>query len=499
LTATTAVRDRSKLTLPGEPFTLEHFAAWAGRHELDNDEPWLLDEFERRFAEDVFAGFPICWLVVPEGNGKTTFVAGLADYVIEFKESAYVPVAASSRDQAEWIYRQAEGFVYRGNRDDVFTCLEGYRRIRCDGMGSRIQVFAADDRSGDGIIPGGIAVLDELHRHRDLKLYETWKGKLKKRDAQIVVISTAGEVGSEFEEERTRLRQEATVVQREGCFTRAESWLGDRRLSVLHDWAVPEDGDLDDLGLVKQANPASSITVESLTEKRAMVRNDQHWSRFTCNRSARSIQAAIAEKEWFGAESKERIPEGSSVVAGLDLGWKYDTTALVPLWVRDQAFRLFGAAEILTPPRDGTLMSPRLVEEAIMRVHRRNPIRMLVMDMTDGAQLASWCTDELGIPVMDRGQTRSFQVMDYARFTEALREGWLYHSGDPGLTRHVLNAVAKVLPGGDIVFERPSSSRGGSGRVQQSREVDALDAATMAHTFAAAELTTPASDGWRGL
>jgi hypothetical protein len=27
---------------------------------------------------------------------------------------------------------------------------------------------------------------------------------------QILVISTAGEVGSEFEEERTRLRQEAT-------------------------------------------------------------------------------------------------------------------------------------------------------------------------------------------------------------------------------------------------------------------------------------------------
>jgi phage terminase large subunit-like protein len=70
-------------------------------------------------------------------------------------------------------------------------------------MDSRIQVFASDDRTGDGVIPGGIAILDELHRHRDLKLYETWKGKLKKRDAQIIVISTAGEVGSEFEEERT--------------------------------------------------------------------------------------------------------------------------------------------------------------------------------------------------------------------------------------------------------------------------------------------------------
>jgi hypothetical protein len=45
----------------------------------------------------VFAGFKICWLVVPEGNGKTTFVGGLADYTIEFRESAYVPVAASAQ------------------------------------------------------------------------------------------------------------------------------------------------------------------------------------------------------------------------------------------------------------------------------------------------------------------------------------------------------------------------------------------------------------------
>jgi hypothetical protein len=35
------------------------------------------------------------------------------------------------------------------------------------------------------------------------------------------------------------------------------------------------------------------------------------------------------------AVSKERIPAGVPVSLGLDLGWKYDTTALVPLWVRD--------------------------------------------------------------------------------------------------------------------------------------------------------------------
>jgi phage terminase large subunit-like protein len=168
-----------------------------------------------------------------------------------------------------------------------------------------------------------------------LKLYETWKGKLKKRDAQIIVISTAGEVGSEFEEERERLRQEATRVEQVGCFTRAETWLDGRPLSVIHDYALPEDGDINDLELVKEANPASSVTVETLREKRAMVRNDQHWSRFTCNRSARSSRRRLRRRSG-SARCEERIPEGVPVIAGLDLGWKYDTTALVPLWVRDR-------------------------------------------------------------------------------------------------------------------------------------------------------------------
>jgi phage terminase large subunit-like protein len=476
------------LAVPGvAPFTLDHFRSWAFEHELDNDEPWVLEEFEERFAADVFSGIPICWLVVPEGNGKTTFVAGLALYIIEHKPSAYVPVAASARDQAEWIYRQAEGLVYRSDRRREFKCLEGYRRIRCDGMGSRIQVFAADDRSGDGIIPGGIAVLDELHRHRDLGLYETWKGKLRKRNAQLVVISTAGEVGGEFELERERLRQSSSEVDRDGCFVRAVASLGEKRLSVLHDYAVPEDGDIDDLVQVKAANPASYVTIESLLEKRAMVRNDQHWSRFTCNRASRGTAAAITEAEWFGAAVDEEIPVGVPVWLGLDVAWKWDTTAAVPLWVRDDEFRLLGPASILTPPRNGNSLDPNLVEKMLLDIHARNPVHTVVMDTSSAEQLGEWIGQHLNATVVDRQQTNPLAVLDYDRFMEALRMGWLFHTGDPGLTQHALNAVARILPLGDARFDRPHQSRRDN-RQQDVRVIDALVAAAMAHSTAFAEV-----------
>ena len=478
-----------------EPFTVEHFRVWAEAHELDNGEPWMVEDYFAHFLEDVFAGFMLCWLVVPEENAKTTNVSGLSLYVIEHTTSAYVPVAASARDQAEWIYRQAEGFVKRSERRE-FTCLEGYRRIRYDRLGSRIQVFAADDRSGDGIIPGGIAVLDELHRHRDLKLYRTWAGKLRKRKAQLVVISTAGEVGSEFEIERTRLRQEATHLQRRGrCYARAEHWLDERALAVLHDYAVPEDGDIEDLSLVKEANPFSGVTLETLREKRAMTGSVQHWSRFTCNRAVRTEQAAIQEGEWHLALTDEQIPEGEPVWLGLDVAWKWDTTALVPLWMRDPEFRLLGPAVVLQPPRDGSSLDPNLVEQALLTIHERNPLHTVVMDVTRAEQLAEWIRLTLGAEVIERSQGNAAGAEDYERFMEALRLRWLKHTGDLTLTRHVFNAIARVLPGGGMRFDRPKSSRSGESE-QARRVIDALIAAAMVHSIASADLNAEVTPLW---
>jgi hypothetical protein len=50
---------------------------------------------------------------------------------------------------------------------------------------------------------------------------------------------------------------------------------------------------------------------------------------------------------------------------------------------------------------------------------------------------------------------------------DALRNGWLLHSGDAGLTSHVLNAIAAILPLGDAKFERPSQTRQSASRAAE--------------------------------
>ena len=475
------------------PFTLDHFKAWAYELELDNGEPWIVEPFFGAFLGDYFAGIPECWLVVPEGNTKTTSLAGLAIYLLEYRRRAGIPWAASSRDQAEIGYRQAEGFVLGSKRLKSFMkCQEGYRRIKNLDTAGRIQVFAADDNTGDGIIPTD-AFLDELHRHRSLKLYRTWSGKLGKRGGQLATISTAGEPGGEFEETRARIRKSTPVVERSSCFTRCRS---DR--VVLHDWAVPEEGDVEDLALVKAANPFSGITIESLRAKReSPTMTLSHWRRFACNLPTRADEAAITEAEWYAAKTDEHIPEGLPKACGLDVAWKWDTTALVPFWWRDDEYRLLGPATILEPPRNGSMLDPERVKKALRDEHAKGPIHTLVMDTSRAEDIASWAESELGCTVVDRGQSNSFAIDDYDRFMEALRQGWLKHTGDQGLTEHCLNAIARTLEYGDTRFDRPKQARQVTNEAARRRVIDALTAAAMVHSVAVADnATVEAPEPW---
>lgn len=469
-----------------EPFTVEHFVAWALLLELDTGEPWVVEQFFADFLVDYFDGTPENWLIVPEGNTKTTSLAGLSLYLLEHRRMAWIPWAASSRDQAEIGYRQAEGFVVRSPRlRQIMKCQEGYRRIKNLVSGGRIQVFAAGDEHADGIIPTD-AFIDELHRHKNLRLYRTWRGKLEKRSGQLAAISTAGEPGGEFEETRELIRQSVPVIERRPGFVHCRS----EQIS-LHEYAVAEGDDYEDMAIVKLANPFSQVTVEALKRKRATpTMTVPHWRRFVCNLPTREISAAITEAEWENAVSHEPWPDGEPIDLGLDLGWKVDPTAMVPLWMPDIDTRLLGAAAILTPPGDGSSLDPDLVKNALYEIHLRNPIGLVVMDPTRGEQLAVWIEREIGAMVVERQQTPALLAQDFARFMEGLRNGVLKHTGDPGLTRHALNASQKILPRGDSVFERPARSRGGGLELNTRRVVDALDAAAMVHSVRVATLET---------
>lgn len=477
---------------PLRPWTVDHFRAYAKRLILDTGQPWLVEDFQCDVVADAFAGHPEVWDVVPEGNGKSTLMGGFALYHADYTPDAMVLLAAASRDQCGILLGQASGFVYRSpgfhwTRQQPrgrFRVFEGHRRIVSKRMGGRIQVYSADERTGDGVL-FTLALIDELHRHRDLKLYRTWVGKLDKRDGQVVVISTAGEPGGEFEE---------TISSARATGKATETRDGHERIvaedMVLHRWAVPENGNIEDLEVVKAANPFSGVTTESLKRKRRRPSmTTAHWRRFTCNQPARGDDAAINAQEWQRALTARQPKAGERIFGvGIDLGWTWDTTAIVPLWIPEPGVRVLLDATIIVPPRDGTSTPPSRIQNALREIHTEHPFEVAAIDRAAGGeQLSEWLENELGCKVIVYTNGNVEQARIAQRFYEGLRgepEPFLQHTGHDELTRHVLNARARILPHGDPVFDRPVQSR--SARTQDQRVIDGLIAGSMIHDAAVA-------------
>jgi phage terminase large subunit-like protein len=334
-------------------------------------------------------------------------------------------------------------------------------------------MMARPGRRRIGVIPFPFAIVDELHRHDDLRLYSLWKGKLRKRGGQILTISTAGEPETPFENTRDEIRRRATKRDRKGGHLRAEG-----PGLVLHEWMVASDELCNDMAAVKAANPLWSITEKTLTEDFASPTMDMgDWKRLKCNRPTRSVISAITDKEWDDAQVDEDFRAGADLDIGLDIAFKWDTTAGAPLWVGPK-YRLLGAPFILVPPRDGSSLHPDEIKNALLELAHGYKVGTVVMDMERAADIASWIEDEMGITVIDRGQTNKLACADYEAFMDGLRNGTLKHTGDPGLRAHVLNAIARRLPGGDHRFDRPTASRRSVG-AQDRRVIDALTAAAM--------------------
>jgi hypothetical protein len=470
-----------------KPFTLEHFRLYAEQLVLDNDEPWELEDFQAEIVSDIFAGFKEVWILLPEGNAKTTLMSGLALYGLDYTLDPWIPIGAAAQEQARILHEQAAGFVRRsGLEGNRFKVYDGYLRIvSVVNGGVGIKVYSADKATGDGVIPAPYCFVDEGHRARDLGLYRTWKGKLRKRGAQIIMASTAGEPETDFEKTRDHIREKATKRSRATSYLRAEG-----QNVVMHEFKVESTEKANDLELVKAANPLSTVSIPDLREKLESPTLDrgQDWIRMTCNIPSRRSESAITDREWDEADvglSEWDAIAGESVDVGLDVAWKWDTTALASLH-KGAEYRLLGPARILVPPRDGSTLHPDEIKSSFLELAEANPILTVIMDTSKAEDLHAWLEDELGVEVIEWGTSNRFAVQDYNNVMDGLRNGTLKHTGDAGLRAHAMNAVARRLPGGDYRFDRPNASRG-SATQQDRRVIDALTAAGMVTSLSARE------------
>ena len=460
------------------PFTLKHWRAWCSDLVLDTGDTFKPQGFQDEFVKDLFAGWPECWLIVPEGNGKTTLLAALALYHTEHHPFAVVPVAAASKEQAEIMYRQAEGFVLRSPRmyqivhSDLqaikgkqktevpaFQCLEGYRRIN-HYQGGRIQIFAADDRTGDGVIPT-LGIIDEPHRQRDLSLYRTWSGKLLKRDGQIAAISTSGEPGSDFELTRRRILDSADTRKRKGAHTRVTT-----KRVILHDWSLPEGADADDIRAVKRANPLKAITVPMLREKReSPTMTMHHWLRFVCNRPTMDTDTWLgpdAVAIWGGLTNPSGFEAGAPTWIGVDIALKRDTSAVVAVQRRTlerdgEAVEGHHAKCRIWAPVPGLPVDTTDIMQHLREMAALYDVQAISFDPRFFDVPAKYLEDE-GLPMVEYPQSVERMTVAIGGLYEAIMASQLTHDADELFEQHILNAVPRFNDRGFTLTK--SRSRG---------------------------------------
>lgn len=516
------------------PHSLDHFDAFCRRFiVLDNGLPLILEAFQRELLKDFFAfgvlraelvdfsGTQEILVLLPKKNGKTTLLAALAIYHLIYTPDAACYIAASARDQAKIMYDQACGFV---ERKDPRTGLllpqaqelqkrlvlkKGTREIRSRRDNGVIWVLSGDKDTADGVIPT-LALVDELHRHKDGgALYGVLADGLGPRNGQIFTISTAGE---SMRSALGRIRRKADklphIERRDGVYTYAcSSSTGNLPPAfVMHEYALNAKDDRRNLEIVKRANPLSTNTLEKLRTRRdSPTMTPSRWARFACGLWVQGDDAAVSGVDWIEC-AKQGLKLGKKWL-GVDLGWRWDTTAIVPFEVIDAQRGRFGVPTILVPPRNGGTLPVDDVVNAVVEFGGPDEIAGIVFDRNAEGEFLAAALEALGYLVVEHSQDPAPMADACMGLTDAIGKHLVEQPGDEEFTAHMLAAKARTTAGEKWRFVAPEQNRGQRKKGTQDGDdievIDAAIAAAMVHRVAMAnfnavddETDKPAIEIW---
>jgi phage terminase large subunit-like protein len=410
---------------------INDFESFCADLETTEGQPLTLEPFQRLIIASYFAGFSEVLALIPKGNGKTVLLAALAVHHLKTTNAAEAYIGASSAAQAQKMYREASRFA----RQVDLLPFPGYMEIRVhkDPSFGYLRVLASDkaDRGSlEGIGPT-LGLVDELHAHVNDALYAAMHGALHKRDGRMLTISTAG---SDEDSVLGRIRAKAfelPSVDRDEALTIAHD-----DAFVMFEWAVAEGADLDDLEVVKTANPASFVTLEKLKRiKASPSMTPSRWSRYHSNVWTPAQDQWLPAGVWDACyDADAKIPEGADVYLGVDVGIKKDTSAIAVLHKREDE-RIVVEAHVFAPDGDQPLDLSKL-EGKIREIADRYRVMSVSYDRWTFERSAQMLSDE-GLLMVEFPMTNDRTVPASNRLYEAIQQHRVVHDGNPVLAAHV--------------------------------------------------------------
>ncbi len=482
---------------------LAHFERFASQVPTTDGPLTRLNPFQRLILLPYFLGFSEIGTLIAKGQGKTSLLALLQVYHLLVVRNPEVVVGAALINQAKKMYtevcrvanlpraraRTKAPVPWRvpgpdGVEETLLRPLPGYLSVRVgegsDDAAGILRVLASD-KFDTGTLEGSGATLgvgEEVHAHKNDAVIASIQGGLGKRRGQLFWISTAGKhLDSLLGNIRAAFRRDG-VIRRVPQFGKLTVFrIG--RTAILFEWALDEGDNVEDIDVVKQANPATFVTRIALAGLRAsptMTRS--RWKRNHCGLWTAEAEGWLEGREdWDdNGDVGVRLQPGDEVYLGVDPAWSYDTFSIVGLRVNGEpADRRFHseAIAILRPER-GKTITPREVKVALVAALQLYRVLAMGFDKNRGFKHV---VDELSddhalncVAISMRGET-------WVPLTAELRAaistpGTWTHNADERYTAHVLSGETLQTAAGERLHGRTEN------------KVDALMATGIAHVTA---------------
>lgn len=461
-------------------FSLINLVEGKGAGEAWDLLPWMEFEIIRPLfgykRADGTRLYRTCWVEVPRKNAKTTLAAGIALYglIADGEPAAQVIMGARDRMQARVCFELARKMV-EASPALRKRCRAVRSYIEHPSSGSVLRAVSADAAGQHGL-NCHVAVIDEVHAHRDRELWDVLATSVGARSQPIVFgITTAGV----YDPHSIAWEQHDYTIRVAGGDIVDPSFLGVIYMTDKDaDWTQPE--------VWRAANPSLGITISEDYLREEVTRATVSPARQTTFRQLHlgcwttEVSRWIDPEAWkaCGGELREPIVDGP-VFAGLDLSSTTDISALAILHPHDDGtydvepyfwmpevgiadrertdrapYRQWAADGYLTLT-PGNLIDYEWIKAKIFELADRYPRMSVSYDPWNATGLITQLI-EAGIPCIPCRQGFATMSAPTKELERLVLAGTLRHGGHPVLETHVTAALCQQDPAGNI---KPSKSQ----------------------------------------
>jgi phage terminase large subunit-like protein len=462
-----------------EKFLVHSKGEWAGR-------PFLLAPWQKSVVRQVFGTkrpdgtrqYRRVDIWLPKKNGKSTFAAGLALYLLlaDGEPGAEVYGVANDRSQAEIVFEEAARMRAKSPLlSEMTVTYRSTSAIVHPESVSAYQAVSSEIQNKDGLNISGL-IVDELHEWKDRRLLSKLTlGVAARRQALIIVISTAGDDPNSVAYEE--YRADKAILE-------GKSRIRDR-LVVIYE--APPGSNWKRAETWKRANPGYGDSVkpsylrDKFNESLGDAGKEADFQRYHLNMWRRPGAGSINMLHWASGARKYTIADGDPCFVGLDLSRRADITAAVALFRQGPAFKVLAQFFI---PADGLEERERRDRVPYARWRRLGLLRTTPGNLTEYAAirdflLTEWapryaiqevCFDpynashlvgeleEGGLTCTEIQQTNKNIGPATRDFKNLLTAGHLWHAGHPILEWMASNAASRTDAGGNERFHKGRST-----------------------------------------